>query len=313
MYTNTNNTNNKKKNILLDFEIVDLTQTVNKSIQFNKKMEQYANNEYIPISFIHDILQFYMPTSAIIHSFNEEHIVIKCQVNDLLEAPIINWEYNRPPDMTRCPDIAKYMYHSKRPIDSLFYLHYNNLKKVFEVIDGIHRYTALKLIKQDNNAQPDFICPSDYNDAKWLLNQYILVNIRFNCPVGILIEVFQNLNKSHPVPELYIRDSSKEKRNIIETITNAWQINYKSHFSSHSKPNKPNINRDKFIELLDKIYDKYKITEENKFVLENLLDHANTHVRRNIPKKITKSSLDKCQETGCYLFLLPLDKLENII
>jgi hypothetical protein len=261
-------------------------------------------------------MHFYLSTSVIIHSFNQDHFIIKCKINNLLEAPIVNWEYNRPPDLSRCPDIAKYMYNSKRPIDTLFYLNYNNIKKTFEVIDGIHRYTALKIIKTENDKPTDFLCPGDYGsnkDAEWLLNQYILINIRFNCPLGILIEVFQNLNKSNPVPELYIRDTSKEKRNIIENIANAWQIKYKSHFSSHSKPNKPNINRDRFMELLDKIYDKYKINQENKFVLENLLDHANTSIRRNIPKKVTKSTLDKCQETGCYLFLMSLDKLENII
>ena len=25
-----------------------------------------------------------------------------------------NWEYNRPPDMARCPDIARYIYNSKK-------------------------------------------------------------------------------------------------------------------------------------------------------------------------------------------------------
>lgn len=304
------------KNNLIDFEIVDFTTTVNKTMQFNKMMEPYSNNEYLPIFILQDILHFYLPSSVIIHNFTAEHFIIKCKINNMLEAPIINWEYNRPPDLSRCPDIAKYMYNSKRPIDTLFYLNYNNIKKTFEVIDGIHRYTALKIIKAENNKPLDLICPSDYgtnNDAEWLLNQYILINIRFNCPLGILIEVFQNLNKSNPVPDLYIRDTSKEKRNIIENIANAWQINYKSHFSSHTKPNKPNINRDRFMELLDKLYDKYKISEENKFVLENLLAHANIYIRRNIPKKISKSILDKCQETGCYLFLMSLDKLENII
>jgi hypothetical protein len=310
------NTNTNKKSLLIDFEIVDLTEVVNKTMKFNQMMEQYSNNEYIPISLVKEIIHFYFPSSSIIHSFQEEHLIIKCQVKDLLEAPIINWEYNRPPDMSRCPDIAKYIYNSKRSIDTLFCLHFNNNKKTFEVLDGIHRYTALKLIKNENNKPRDFICPGDYgsnNDAQWLFDEYVLLNLRFNCPLGVLIEVFQSINKSNPVPELYIRDTTKEKRNIIETITNAWQINYKSHFSSHIKPNKPNINRDRFIELLDKIYDKYNINNENKFVLENLLDHANTYVRRNIPKKITKSILEKCQETGCYLFLLPFEKLENII
>jgi hypothetical protein len=114
------------------------------------------------------------------------------------------------------------------------------------------------------------------------------------------------------VPDLYIRDVAKENRTIIQNIANSWQIKYKEHFSSNSKPNKPNVNRDRFIELLDHLYDKYKIGEENKQVLENLLDHANEKIRRNLPMKLTPKCLEKCHASGCYLFLYSLEKLEKI-
>jgi hypothetical protein len=295
---------------------IDFSNTINKTILFDKKMELFNNSEFIPNSLLNELINYYIPSAQIIHNFNESHFIITCKIKDLLETSVINWEYNRPPDKIRCLDIANYIYNSKRPIDTLFYLHYNNNKKAFEVLDGIHRFTALKLIKYENEKPRDFICPGDFgsdNDAKWLMQDTILINLRFNCPLGILIEVFKSLNKSNPVPDLYIRDSSKEKRNIIESIANSWQINYKSHFSINSKPNKPNINRDRFIELLDKLYDKYKINEENKYILENLLEHANIYLRRNIPKKISKIALEKCLETGCYLFLVSIEKLENLI
>jgi uncharacterized membrane-anchored protein YhcB (DUF1043 family) len=86
----------------------------------------------------------------------------------------------------------------------------------------------------------------------------MLVNIRFNATQGDLIETFKNLNKSQVVPDLYIKDHSKEKREIIDAIANDWYVRYKRHFSSSSNPIIGNTNRNKFVELLDKIYDKYR-------------------------------------------------------
>jgi hypothetical protein len=71
-------------------------------------------------------------------------------IKDLLVDPVKNWEYNRPPDMARCPDIARYIYNSRKPVDTMVYLSFTNIKEVFEVIDGIHRLTALKIIKEEN-------------------------------------------------------------------------------------------------------------------------------------------------------------------
>jgi hypothetical protein len=84
---------------------------------------------------------------------------------------------------------------------------------------------------------------------------------------------------------LYIRDTNREKRDIIEFVSNDWRVKYKSHFSSNNKPYKPNINRDRFIDLLEIIYDKYKITNENKYLLEEKLQRTNTNILFNIPRK----------------------------
>jgi hypothetical protein len=43
----------------------------------------------------------------------------------------------------------------------------------------------------------------------------LLVNIRFNTSKGDLIGVFENLNKSQTVSELYICDHSKEKKEML--------------------------------------------------------------------------------------------------
>ena len=137
--------------------------------------------------------------------------------------------------------------------------------------------------------------------------------MRFNSTEGELIELFKTLNKSTPIPDLYIRDVVKEKRDIIENVANNWQVKYKTHFSSNNKPNKPNINRDRFIDLLEQIYNKYNINENNKNLLEEVLERANWNISVNIPLKLSETIVKKCKDSGCWLFIYSDDKLLKII
>ena len=277
-------------------------------------LETYKNCDFIPNNIIQKILSTLIPRAEIIHTYSERHFILKIKVNDLLNTSITNWKYNRPPDMVRCADISKYIYLSKSPLDTMLYLNFNNKTKSFDVLDGIHRYTSLKIIKEKNSSL-DFITPSDYgnnNDASWLYESYIILNMRFNSTEGELIELFKTLNKSTPIPDLYIKDVVKEKRDI-ENVANNWQVKYKTHFSSNNKPKKPNINRDRFIDLLEEIYNKYNINENNKSVLEEVLERANWNISNNIPSKLSQTIIDKCQTTGCWLFIYSDDKiLKNV-
>jgi len=281
-------------------------------------LEPYRNQEYISVNIIDKLIRTAFASSHILHEYTNSHKILKIKIADLLSVPISNWKYNRPPDLIRCNDIARYIYTSKCPIDSMIYLSFNNIKQTFDVVDGIHRYTSLKIIKEHNSKSFDFINPSDFgnnNDAKWLYDSYIIVNLRINALEGELIELFINLNKSNPIPDLYIRDANKEKKDIIEKIVNDWTKKYPSHFSSNSKPYKPNINRDRFIDLVENIYDKYEINNENKKFLEHVLERTNTNISYNIPKKITKSKSihDKCLESGCWLFIYTAEELCKMI
>jgi hypothetical protein len=272
-------------------------------------------SEYVETNEIPNILKLKLKSYEILHKYNETHYIIKIQISDFLNSNIKNWKYNRPPDLIRCVDIAKYIFFSKKPVDSMFYLFFNNINETFEIIDGIHRYNALKYIKQENSKSIDFITPGDFgnnNDAFWFYQQFVILNIRFNSLEEELIGAFKNLNKSNPVPDLYFRDEVKERREVIENIVKKWQIKYKPHFSSSIKPNVPNINRDRFVDLLDKLYDKYDIKLESQYVLEDALENMNEYIKNNIPKKLSEIIIKKCNETGCYLFLFKLDKLEEL-
>lgn len=300
-----------KSNILLEI-IEDITSPDDYTIARNP----YIKSEFIPSSIVPIIMKHYFNSSELLISYNENHGIYKIMIKDLLVDSVKNWEYNRPPDMARCPDIARYIYKSKKPVDTMLYLSFNNLKETFDVLDGIHRITALKIIKEENSKHLDLLEQHEFgsgNDAIWLYNQYLLVNIRFNATLGELIEVFKNLNKSQTVPDLYIRDHAKDKRDIIESIANEWFVKYKKHFSSASNPISGHTNRNKFVDLLDKLYEKHKIRQCSSDKLRKLLNDANFRISINIP---TKASIDiraKCKENGCYLFLLKNNVLEEFI
>lgn len=198
----------------------------------------------------------------------------------------------------------------------MLYLSFNTKNQTFDIIDGIHRFTSIKIIENNNSKPLDLLTPSEFGnneDAQWLYDSYIIINLRINASEGELIELFKSLNKSNPIPELYIRDVNKCKKDIIESMSNNWQVKYTCHFSSHNSPNKPNINRDRFIDLLEIIYDKYKITEETKSLLESKLELANTNISYNKPKKLTKKVIEKCTKSGCWLFVYNIQELAKMI
>lgn len=287
--------------------------------EFDELLSPYKNNDFIPISIINKLLTTAFNSCEIIHTYSEKHMIVKVNVLDLINGPIKNWEYNRPPDLVRCDTIAKYIYNSNKPLDTMMHLSFNNIKSTFDMLDGIHRYNALKII-YDNNSKPlDLVSPSEFgnnNSAKWLYDSYVVLNIRFNATQGENIEVFQSLNKSSPIPELYIRDYARERRETIESIANEWQIKYKGHFVDTQKPNKPNMNRDRFIELLDFLYDKHKINEGKKS-LSHIIETANWNISVNPPSKsslkLTHLIIEKCRKSGCWLFIYPIEQLEKIV
>ena len=313
----TKKSNKNKSPILLDIieELINIEEP-KKTNEYTIIRNTFGSTEYFPSKDISIIMSHHFASSELLFSYNENHGLYKIKIKDLLVDIVNNWEYNRPPDMERCPDIARYIYNSKKPVDSMVYLSFNNLKEGFEVLDGIHRITALKIIKAENSKPLELLCPGDFgsaNDANWLYEQYLLVNIRFNASLGELIEVFKNLNKSQTVSELYICDHAKEKKDIIENIVNDWYFRFKKHFSSSANPITGNTNRTKFSNLLLHLYDKYKISQSNIEKLKNILESANEKISLNIPNKVSEDIKRKCRESGCYLFLLKPDVLEEFI
>ena len=243
----------------------------------------------------------------IIHQYSEKQYLGKWTVQQILENihNIDNWEYNRPADLERCKKIAESISEKKTPIDWVFYVSYHTTKNTFYIVDGIHRFYAIQMAYER------------MENKEWLLQQTVILNIRVDPTNGEIIDWFQAINNSNPVPELYLRDTTLEKRNTIEKITREWQDKYAEHFMPSKKPISGHINRDRFMDILDQVYEKYAKTHHKLMSLESILREKlalkNEWIRENLPKKISPKIMEKCEKSGCYLFLQKFDWLcDNI-
>jgi hypothetical protein len=293
---------------------MDLINTSDRDLYKLYSNGNFNNSDFIPYQIIPEIIKHTLPDSIILHNYSDIHYIIKCSIMNLFNLNVVNWKYNRPPDMTRCNDIASYIYNRKSYIDSMIYITFNHKEKKFEVYDGIHRLNALSILKVNNTNIIENGEIIINESIFWLYSSNIILNVRFNSTDADIIEAFKTLNKSSPIPDIYIRNETTERKKIIETVAIEWQNKYNSHFVPTSRPYRPNINRDKFIELLDFIYDKYNIANTSRS-LSQIMKTANTNISLNIPSKIklTQQIIDKCSSTGCWMFIYTIEELKNKI
>lgn len=242
-----------------------------------------------------------------IHEYTESHRQIKLTIRQLLELPIENWKCNRPPDEIRVAELETFIQKRANEILQPLYIHYNPKTGIYEVLDGIHRYSAMKSVTQEH-----------------ILDKVLFVHLFIDLKHGHLVEVFNDLNKTVPVPELYIGQTSQDnttEKDVVEDVVKEWQVKYKKHFSHANNYTIPNINRDSFINILGELYTSYKIRSKSKLV--EILERANNNIKdyiisgisyRTIPIKFSANQLKKCSETGCYLFLYrDIDKIKYFI
>lgn len=110
-------------------------------------------SSFLSVASIPDFLAQQFSGCQLLHTFSPEHLFLKTTVQQLLQCPISNWKFNRPPDILRCRDIAQTIYRQRAPIEAVFYLAYDSgPRRTFDVLDGIHRITALRhLLKKTQN------------------------------------------------------------------------------------------------------------------------------------------------------------------
>lgn len=257
-----------------------------------------------------------------IYSYNETHSLAVISVKTMLQmgGSFYNWKYNRPADMIRVAKLAEYIIYNRPQLDTVIYCNYNSIANKYEIYDGIHRISALKYIAdQHNKDKNDIINESIYSASiEWLMDRILVFNIRVNACEGEIMEMFMSLNKSIPVPDLYIENPSETKRICVEKTVETYQQMYKSHFSPSIKVQRPNTNRELFTNFVSEIYEFILPSSENELLQQ--LDDINNDVRMQVLEmetnakkmkkyKITAGMIAKCKTTNCYLFMENLGSL----
>jgi hypothetical protein len=244
----------------------------------------------------------------IITQYKKNHILGSCTVDDIINFGWVRWEYNRPPDMVRVEEIIKKYIEEENSIDWIFYFIYSDSNHTdsksasLEIYDGLHRMTAITEYIRQFEKQQNTRCP--------LRDTIVIISIRINPTKGEVVDAFTFINQSVPVPYLYFAEHVK--KDIVELVVKKWQDKYKHHFKSTSRTHIPNINRDVFMDIVAKLYDHYNINEDKK-KLGKILNKINEYMGSvNFPL-VPEKALNKCKETGCYMFLVKPTHLFDFI
>ena len=233
----------------------------------------------------------------LLHEYSASHKLFKTTVSEFLTMPIKNWRFNRPVDKARSKEIVKHI--QSKPIETLFYL--AEIDGTYEVLDGIHRYTALKML------------PVDYITDS-IATSYVLLNIRINPTEGELVDFFKSFNKSIPVPDLYLQNPDQVKRDIITAIVSKWETTYPMHFSRARKFQRPNITSGVFTDILTDLYDKYikiEVVITADELEERLHKYNDIAYNKWKDEETPKTAIKKCKESGLWLFMAPDEIVEN--
>lgn len=246
--------------------------------------------------------------NVITHS--DRHQTYKIKMKKIMKLNMVRWQFNRPANMERVEEIAESLFGKKQPVFFIFQCIYNVEENLFEIIDGIHRYFALK--KLNNMLEEN-------ESNSWFYNSYMLVEIKYNYSKGEYIDWFETINKCTPVSEIYT-SSQDEKKEVVEEVVNIYYYKYNSHFKG-TNPYIPNTSRERFTDIVLYICNNFNITSENKKCILKVLEDINKQILQivtiNNPKrfnpKITEKSLKKCNDSGLYLFLAKPEKLLGLI
>jgi hypothetical protein len=252
-------------------------------------------------------LQQRIPSLSVVHEYNPTHFFCKCTVSDIvfIQSSISRWEHNRPPDAIRYKELAEKVFYNKTTLDTfILYVALDDSNQL-KIVDGMHRFSALKEIQT--------LCSPE------LLSNFIMLSIRLYPSKGELVDWFQNLNNIIPVPELYIHDHSKQKREMIEEIVKEWTTRYSSHFTKgYTKAaqrayRRPNMNVDTFRDVLSELYDKQTPETTTEFSSRLMQLNETLKIKEHWKNKtISVSMLEKCNKTGCFLFLYKPDTLIDL-
>jgi hypothetical protein len=199
---------------------------------------------------------------------------------------IQNWRKNRSADQYRVNEIYNnYLETNIDLLPGILYLWKSN--NIYWIYDGLHRYEALKKLDNDN------------------VN--ILIYINLTTDENSIISEFININKSVPLPHLYIEEYNANKIFICQNVAETLCKNYPNFVSTSRRPRNNNFNRDSLIEFISTFDINFTIDGLHN-IIYNLLMELNKKAKEKHIKVPTK-----CIKYDFYLFYIPNDDIKEYI
>lgn len=216
-------------------------------------------------------------------------IICNIMSKDLFEIPITLPYEQRLLDSDKVNEIVLYQQNELKNKGHCNFLgnlniHYCNENQKNYLVDGQHRYEAIKIISKTNNIP--------------VIIDYVQVDT-----MKALKENFELINKNTPLPEF----SENIDKNIPETVALQFKQEYRNIWSKTTRANRPTIYFTFFQEALGVITEKLKISSAAE--LQKIIKDYNEKLSNwdysmyPDPKTVSDAMIQKCLNTGMYLGL----------
>jgi hypothetical protein len=238
----------------------------------------------------------YIKSNQILYSSGNNHSLYSVK---LKKVNIKKWGKNRDPEMERVKEIKKSI-KDNTFVYGIIYI--GEIDKEFFCYDGMHRLKAYQELQKEEHLQLSF---------------RILIDVMFDTTDEEIKQSFININKALTVPELYLDDEDGEdiildqRKSKILSLVKELNDQYKDFFSSSSKPNRPNTNRDILTDDILEIWKKYPSSS-----IEDIRKNLFKLNKMYIKKLIGRDDNEKCEKAKFYIFVkknISLDDYEYAI
>lgn len=218
-------------------------------------------------------------SQAIQHYLNEHRVsktnVYAIPMEKFKSLDVKQWKFNRPPDLSRIPEIQAWMKQFNR-MDGVLNLAYINGEGLV-CFEGNHRRLAL--------------------DG---LDIIVMVDVVWDATNESITHEFRRLNKSICVPELYVVESESTLRGDIEKAVSEFRKKYPTLESNSGRPQRPNYNRDKLTDEFHRLHKELNLSIPD--LTSKLYTLNEVYKSQKDRTKLSDKIIQKCEASGLWLF-----------
>jgi hypothetical protein len=264
----------------------------------------------------------FFPTAHLVHRYTPTHGLWLLSPSEMVcpSALLVKWKHNRPVDEDRVQAMSKTFQTTLDPLDSMLTLSLNASLTQFEVIDGLHRWSAFKTAWLHPGLPP--------TQKAHLAAQRILCNVYFQSTEEQQRATFSRINAAVPVSDMYV-DSRFTYQSVVEKVVLRFKRRFcrktANMFTVGMTPTCGNTNPMHLTNWLTEVVKRFHpILETPEDDLEERLwafllranDACAPCIHETRPTKRWEAIQKKCLASGCYLFLDPmesvLDRMEDL-